>query len=83
VQLIVYESCIVCLAGAFVGILLSLGLVSSLSRLPSAQGLVRSDTSPSVIATGLGMAVAMGVIGALYPAWRGAGLQPTEALRYE
>jgi putative ABC transport system permease protein len=45
--------------------------------------LVRSDTSPAVVAIGLGMAVAMGVIGALYPAWRGAGLQPTEALRYE
>jgi putative ABC transport system permease protein len=82
-RLIVYESCLVCLAGSLAGILLSLGLVSSLSRLPAAQGLVRSDTSPSVIATGLGMAAAMGVIGALYPAWRGASLQPTEALRYE
>lgn len=82
-RLIVYESCVVCLAGALLGILLSLALVSSLSRLPSAQGLVRSDTSPSVIATGFGMAVAMGIIGAIYPAWHGAGLQPTEALRYE
>ncbi|HWB10204.1 MAG TPA: ABC transporter permease [Pirellulales bacterium] len=82
-RLIVYESCLVCLAGALAGILLSQGLVSSLSRLPSAQGLVRSDTSLSVIATGLGMAAAMGVIGALYPAWRGARMQPTEALRYE
>ncbi|HEV3341614.1 MAG TPA: ABC transporter permease [Pirellulales bacterium] len=83
VRLIVYESCLVCLAGALAGIALSVGLVSSLSRLPSAQGLVRSDTSPAVIATGLAMAVAMGVIGAVYPAWRGAALQPTEALRYE
>jgi putative ABC transport system permease protein len=83
VRLILLESCLVCFAGAVLGVVLSVLLVGFLSRLPSARGLVRTDMSPSIIATGLGMALAIGLLGALYPAWRGATLQPTEALRYE
>ena len=83
IRLILCESCLVSIVGSVLGILASLSLVAFLSRLPAAQGLVRGDTSPSVIFTGLGMALAMGLVGALYPAWRGASLQPTEALRYE
>lgn len=83
VRLILCESCLLSLGGSVLGVLASLVLVDLLSRLPAAQGLVRSDTSPTVIAIGLGMALAVGVVGALYPALRGAALQPTVALRYE
>jgi putative ABC transport system permease protein len=81
--LILLESCIVSLAGSVLGVVGSVALVAILSRVPSVQGVIRSDTSPSVIGTGLGMALAIGLLGALYPAWRGATVQPTEALRYE
>lgn len=82
-RLILLESCIVSLAGSVLGVIGSVGLVAFLSRVPSVQGLIRSDTSPTVIGTGLAMALGIGVLGALYPAWRGATVQPTEALRYE
>ncbi|HVX14695.1 MAG TPA: ABC transporter permease [Pirellulales bacterium] len=82
-RLILCESCLVCLAGAVLGVLASMALVKLLSRLPTAQELVRGDTSPTVIMIGLGMAIAIGLVGAIYPAWRGARLQPSEALRYE
>lgn len=82
-RLILLESCIVSLAGSVLGVLGSVALVAFLSRVPSVQGLIRSDTSPSIIGTGLAMALAIGLFGALYPAWRGATIQPTEALRYE
>jgi ABC-type antimicrobial peptide transport system permease subunit len=45
--------------------------------------MVRGDTSAGVLAAGFLVALAMGVAGSLYPAFRGAGLHPTEALRYE
>lgn len=82
-RLILLESCIVSLVGSVLGVIGSVLLVAVLSRVPSVQGLIRSDTSPSVVGAGLALALAIGLFGALYPAWRGASVQPTEALRYE
>ena len=47
------------------------------------QGLLAPAYTPAVFARGLAVAVALGVLGALYPAWRASRLPPAEALRYE
>jgi putative ABC transport system permease protein len=83
IKMVVCESCALSLAGALLGMIAGVGLTAALSRFPAARGMVRGDTSAGVLAAGFLVALAMGVAGSLYPAFRGAGLHPTEALRYE
>ncbi len=83
IAMIVFESCVLSLAGAVLGTAAGVLLTAALSRFPAARGLVRADTSLDVVAAGLIVAVAVGLFGAVYPAFRGARMQPTEALRYE
>ena len=39
--------------------------------------------TPQLILFGLGVAVLLGALGSLYPAWRAARIRPAEAMRYE
>ena len=39
--------------------------------------------TPELILAGLGIAVALGALGSLYPAWRAAKIRPAEAMRHE
>ncbi len=82
-RMILGESFVLSLAGAVIGTLGAIGLTRLLSSLPWGEGLVRPEISLSVIATGFVLAMVVGLIGGAYPAMRGAGLAPTEALRYE
>jgi putative ABC transport system permease protein len=83
IRMILMESVILSLAGAVVGSVGALGLVWALSRLPQVNGAIPSTASPQIIATGFMIALVVGLFGAAYPAYRGARLLPTEALRHE
>ena len=39
--------------------------------------------TPELVLLGLGVAVLLGALGSLYPAWRAARIRPAEAMRYE
>ena len=39
--------------------------------------------SPELILIGFGVAILLGTLGSLYPAWRSAKIKPAEAMRYE
>ncbi len=39
--------------------------------------------TPELVLAGLGIAVALGALGSLYPAWRAAKIRPAEAMRHE
>ena len=39
--------------------------------------------TPELVLLGFGVAVLLGTLGSLYPAWRAAKIRPAEAMRYE
>jgi putative ABC transport system permease protein len=39
--------------------------------------------TPELVLLGFGVAILLGTIGSLYPAWRAAKIRPAEAMRYE
>lgn len=82
VAMILWEAVLLALAGAVVGAVLALVLTKWLSQLPAGR-MVSGDISPLVVAQGFFLAVLVGLLGGLYPAYRAAQLLPVEGLRHD
>jgi putative ABC transport system permease protein len=83
VGMILRESLVLSAVSGVVGIAMGMGL-STLIRLEPTMGYYfEAVYSVRLFAQGMGVALLLGGIGALYPAWRAANLSPVEALRYE
>ncbi len=83
VRMILMESILLSLAGGVVGTAGAIVLTQVLAAQPAVAGMVDPDVAPWVIAQGFVIALCVGLLGAAYPAYRGAQLLPTEALRHE
>jgi len=83
IAMVLGESTLLCLAGAAVGIGVAVVLVKVLAQMPAAGRLVAGDISPGVMFQGLALALLLGLIGGLYPAWTAARLAPVEGLRHD
>ena len=81
--LILGESLALGLLGAVLGTGLAIAGVRALAAMPSTGGFISPHVPAAAVAVGLGLGVSLSVLGGLYPAVRGAGLDPTEALRHE
>lgn len=79
---VVREAVLLSALAGVVGIVLGIGLVTLASASPGASYL-QGVFTPQMLAQTLGIAVVLGVLGGLYPAWRASRLSPVEALRYE
>ena len=76
---VIIESATLSGVGAFLGVLVGLGLtwlVASVSPMPAA-------VAPKWVSLGVFLGVAVGMIAGVYPAARAARLDPVDALRYE
>ena len=83
VRMILTESILLSLTGGVVGTLGAIGLTRVLANQPAVAGMVDAYVDPTVILQGFMIALCVGLLGAAYPAYRGAQLLPTEALRHE
>jgi len=81
--LVLGESLALCGLGGLVGAGLGVALVWGVERLPLMGGFLGSSLSPALFVRGLGVALALGLVGGVYPAWRASRLPPAEAMRAE
>jgi putative ABC transport system permease protein len=80
--LILTEGLITSILGGFGGSILGFVGAESLMRLVP-QGVLEAEYPPLLLVRAMLVAVVLGLLGALYPAWRASRLSPAEALRYE
>jgi putative ABC transport system permease protein len=81
VRMIIGEAILLSLGGAILGSVVGVVLVKVLSHMPSVAGLIEGNVAVSVIGQAFFVALAVGVVGALYPAIWSALQLPTATLR--
>ncbi len=80
--LIIGESMILAAIATVVGLIIGVGAVEVLSS-THILGDIQLTFSVNLLLRTVGVALFLGIIGGLYPAYRASRLAPTEALRYE
>ncbi len=70
------------LAGG-IGLLIGFGLTLVLQSVPDFGAFLTAAYTLQLVGQSLAIALSLGLVGGLYPAWQAARLQPVEALRYE
>ena len=81
--LIVSEAIGISLVALALGLVLGLLAAHFFTTQTGLSSLVSPQFTPGVFAWGLAFALGVGIIGAIYPAWRALRLSPIEALRRE
>ena len=79
--MILMESCGLALIANLLGTLGAMLLTWILSQAPAVKGLLNPAIGWPVVAQGIALALVIGILGAIMPAWRAANLLPTEAFR--
>jgi putative ABC transport system permease protein len=81
--LILREALLLGLLGGVVGVGIAFGTTALINLEPSIGSLIVPVWNMEAFIRALGVALILGIIGGLYPAYRATRLQPVEALRYE
>ncbi len=81
-RLIIGESMILAAIGTFIGLIIGLGIAEVLTSSNILHG-IQLAFSVNLLLRAVGVALFLGIVGGLYPAYRASRLSPTEALRYE
>jgi ABC-type antimicrobial peptide transport system permease subunit len=82
-RMVLIEALALSLLSAIAGIAIGFGLGALLALEPTYGPFLPSVYSPPIFAGTFALALALGVLGGLYPSWRAASMRPIEALRYE
>lgn len=82
IGLVLIESAALALAGGVLGVLLGLAGVALLEQHALLRGKIEGLFTTGLLASALGLALGLGVLGGLHPAWRASRLAPAAALRH-
>jgi putative ABC transport system permease protein len=80
IRMVLWESALLGLLGGLAGVLIGAVGVKLLGMTPAIRGLLEPDLSLNLLASSVGIAIAVGVLSGLYPAWRSSRLMPSRAL---
>ncbi len=83
VSLLLSESLLLAVLGAMIGVALSFAVAAALAQLPQLKGILHPNFTQGAFWRALFTALAMTLIGSLYPSIRAALLSPLKALSYE
>jgi putative ABC transport system permease protein len=79
--MIVYESVGLCAAAGVLGVVLGVGLLKVMVKMPIMAGKLEPHMGLDLIGLAMAMAVGVGLLSGLYPAWRCTQINPSLALR--
>ena len=80
-RMVLYESALLGLVGGVIGVTLGAVGVQALGATPALRGLLQPDLGLPLLGLSVLIAVAVGVLSGLYPAWRSSRLAPSQALQ--
>jgi putative ABC transport system permease protein len=80
-RMILYESALLGLFGGAIGVAIGAVGVQVLGATPAIRGLLQPDLSLPLLGLSVVIAVAVGIVSGLYPAWRSSRLMPSLALQ--
>ena len=80
VYMVLCESALLGLFGGVAGVAIGAIGLKIMERTPTVRGMLEPDTSPQLLLTSVAIAVVVGVISGLYPAWRSSRLSPSVAI---
>lgn len=83
VRMVLLESVVISVVGALAGSLAAIVLVRLLTLVPTVSGFIDGRIQPVFVLYGLAIAVGVGLLGGILPAYRASAMLPTAALRYE